>query len=122
MGTQISQPTYNECRKIITRVFKKLRLKGNGGFCAKQNFGWCRSEGWWLLEQLLGDRYDSTPCVWYHWQANENLKREREVYLAWGDTEEHARTICRLFEEEQGVTVEWDGTKNKCIKLKFGDS
>ena len=31
MSTQIDQPTYNECRKIITRVFKEFSIDDEDG-------------------------------------------------------------------------------------------
>ena len=128
------QPTYNECRKVITRVFKKLRLKFNGGFWAKQNFSCCNSCGWHDIRHggpnntpLIGPNGQpmfneagelTQPCVWYHSQSNDMLKEGATVYLAWGGTDEHGQTIRRLFEEE-GVTVEWDGTQTKKIGLHF---
>ena len=58
------------------------------------------------------------PCVWYHSQDNDMLKEKATVYLAWGGADEHGQTIRRLFEEE-GVTVDWDGTKTMRIGLHF---
>lgn len=49
-------------------------------------------------------------CIWRHVYLT--------VYLAWGGADEHGQTIRRLFEEE-GVTVDWDGTKTMRIGLHF---
>ena len=128
------QPTYNECRKVITSVFKKLRRKGRGGFWAKQNFSCCNSCGWYVIrhggpndtpligmngQPMFNEAGELTqPCVWYHSQDNDMLKEKATVYLAWGGADEHGQTIRRLFEEE-GVTVDWDGTKTMRIGLRF---
>ena len=62
MSTQIDRPTYNECRKIITRVFKKLRHK-RFGFWAYQNFSsddWC---GWMRLRHGGLINLDGVECI-----------------------------------------------------------
>ena len=145
MSTQIDRPTYNECRKIITRVFKKLRHK-RFGFWAYQNFSSDDWSGWMRLRHggpnytpVLGPNgqpmYNEAgertqPCVWYHAEDNERLKKESIVDLSWGGNYEHAQTIRRLFEEEgvnvewakmsNGTNVKWDKFRKDKIRLYFG--
>ena len=143
MGTQISQPTYNECRKIITRVFTKLRRKCNGGFWA-QSFPYHTNDSNDFVKGFTGPyspelgRYTTAlgphgqpmfndagelihPIVFRTAKDDERLKKESIVDLSWGGNYEHAQTIRRLFEEE-GVNVEWakmsNGTNVKWDKFR----
>ncbi len=143
MGTQISQPTYNECRKIITRVVTKLRRKCNGGFWA-QPFPYHTNDSNDFVKGFTGPyspelgRYTTAlgphgqpmfndagelihPIVFRTAKDDERLKKESIVDLSWGGNYEHAQTIRRLFEEE-GVNVEWakmsNGTNVKWDKFR----
>ena len=65
----------------------------------------------------VGER--TQPCVWYHARDHQTIDKESIVDLSWGGDYEHGRTVRRLFQEE-GVSVEWDGSEEDKITLYFG--
>ena len=117
-----------------SRASSKVKTQRPRWLWAKQNFSCCNSCGWHDIrhggpnntpligmdsQPMFNEAGELTqPCVWYHSQDNDMLKEKATVYLAWGGADEHGQTIRRLFEEE-GVTVEWDGTQTKKIGLHF---
>ena len=108
MATMPANPNFKEQRSTITRVFKKLRTAKGGRFFAKQNHSFDQCGGW-------ADAPNVDNIVFYTYQDLQYLKLDGEVCLAWqGD----AQKIVKAFEEE-GVDVNWDGSRNMRIVLNF---
>jgi len=112
--TPIRMDLYRQNKSVITRVFKELRKKRNGGFFAKQNFMTCCN----IAVSAIPDETEN--WVYYHAQDTDNLKRTQSVFLAWkGD----ANKIVDLFKREIGSTplleVNWNGSVDTRIELKF---
>ena len=100
-------------RKTITKVFKFLRKKKNGGFCALQRNGGGPSNGWCEIDHVRKEK--SENIVFYHWQNWFDFKLDGQLYLNWrGD----GNAIVSAFKNEN-LDVEWDGSDDKCIIINF---
>lgn len=91
--------------KNLTKAFSELRKKG---YFARQNFMCCQSCGWAAVPTEYGDR-----AVFYHGQDREDLKKGRDLYLAWAG---NGQEIVKIF-EKYGFSVDWNGDSNTRIKV-----
>jgi hypothetical protein len=89
----------------LSKAFKTLR---KAGYFARQNFWCCQTCGWSDVPDEKAEK-----AVFYHAQDNDEKKLGHPFHISWAG---NGNEICKIF-RDCGITVEWDGSENKRIKL-----
>lgn len=96
-------------KQNLNNAFKQLRKMG---FVARQNFMCC---GGCAVAALPGD---TEKWVAYHKQAGVRLRDEGYTHVMFGESVEYGHMIVDVL-RQHGLSVEWDGTIQQCIRISF---
>lgn len=111
-------------KALLAKAFKDLRKEG---LIAKQNFMCCRS----CASCSIWNDIDASPgkykgAVYYCKQDGDNLRKDGRFYLGFGaadtDDDKVATLIGQLTKvvlEKHGLNVEWDGSANTRLLVRF---
>lgn len=126
-----TDPTrYREVKDKLTVAFRALRKEG---MIARQNYlccGTCASAGCYQEARKRDEAGKVvTGAVYYHRQNNESLENSRDLYIAYDEyeptggpahltTAEVGRKLAAAL-KDAGLTVEWDGSPDLCVKVVF---
>ena len=103
----------DQVKYIKEKVDEAFHILTNKGYFCARNFTCCNTCAWAEVPSKFGNK-----AIFWHEQNEENLNKEGNCFIGWGDTYLDGVYIKKIF-EKVGLTIKWDYSPYSKMQISY---